>query len=443
MCGAADGAGVHRRSQAARGRGAESRVRRSASEARRALDQLRTEASRLKARKDSLEEILSHRAYTTESVKRLFTAVERGQAEDFKPAGVLADFVEVDAGLRKGHRRFPARRARVRGRQQLERSRARHRPDAHGSGRPRHVPGASGAGRAVAFRRRNWARPTGIVGRLSDHLRFTNGLTQPRPHDLLPRLAPLLPGRRSRRGAAVWRWRIPMLLPASRRRQLPRPCGERRQEDRQRTAGAEARTARADRRVSRRSSRAVDETAAQARSSWSARSPALDRRSGSGCAALQQKQEKEALALDHEIARWPRSSRGRSRESRWRGWSWSGCGEEGSVPANSSERDQRALDEKETARVDQEQALEQSRADFEELQARSATSWPKSTRRCAPIWPDSKSGAGPSAPRRPGWKRRSPKLAAPASRDHGRDGTAGCGAGAAAGRQHRAGPARQ
>src|SRR5207248_2949905 len=38
-------------------------------EARRNLDHLRGEAGRLKARKDSLEEILSHRAYTTESVK--------------------------------------------------------------------------------------------------------------------------------------------------------------------------------------------------------------------------------------------------------------------------------------------------------------------------------------------------------------------------------------
>ena len=38
---------------------------------------MQPEAGRLKARKDSLEEILSHRAYTTESVKRFFTAIER------------------------------------------------------------------------------------------------------------------------------------------------------------------------------------------------------------------------------------------------------------------------------------------------------------------------------------------------------------------------------
>jgi len=62
---------------------------------RQSLEELRTALSRQKARRDSLEEILSHRAYTTESVKRLFTAIEHGQVSGFKPTGVLADFVEV------------------------------------------------------------------------------------------------------------------------------------------------------------------------------------------------------------------------------------------------------------------------------------------------------------------------------------------------------------
>src|SRR5580704_15069701 len=64
------------------------------------MEQVKAEISarlgaRQMERKDSLEEILSHRAYTTESVKRLFTAIEHGQIEGFKPSGVLADFVEV------------------------------------------------------------------------------------------------------------------------------------------------------------------------------------------------------------------------------------------------------------------------------------------------------------------------------------------------------------
>src|SRR5438046_4640833 len=62
---------------------------------RQILDELRANLSRQRARKDSLDEILSHRAYTTESVKRLFTALEHGHIEGLQPAGVLADFVEV------------------------------------------------------------------------------------------------------------------------------------------------------------------------------------------------------------------------------------------------------------------------------------------------------------------------------------------------------------
>ena len=77
-----------------------------ATETRQNLDHLRTEASRIKARKDSLEEILSHRAYTTESVKRLFTAIERGEADHFQPAGVLADFIDVEPAYEKATEDF-------------------------------------------------------------------------------------------------------------------------------------------------------------------------------------------------------------------------------------------------------------------------------------------------------------------------------------------------
>ncbi|MBZ5602645.1 MAG: AAA family ATPase [Acidobacteriia bacterium] len=63
--------------------------------ARHKLEEIRTALSRSNARKDSLAQILSHRAYTTESVKRLFLDLERRQIDGFKPSGVLADFVEV------------------------------------------------------------------------------------------------------------------------------------------------------------------------------------------------------------------------------------------------------------------------------------------------------------------------------------------------------------
>ena len=146
-----------------------------AAEARRALDQLRTEASRLKARKDSLEEILSHRAYTTESVKRLFTAIERGEAEDFKPAGVLADFVEVDPAYEKATEDFLHEELEyvvVHNWNEAERGIDIMRTDLDGRATFLVHPEPGDAG---ACRRRNWARPRAWSGRLSDHLRFTNG----------------------------------------------------------------------------------------------------------------------------------------------------------------------------------------------------------------------------------------------------------------------------
>ena len=63
--------------------------------ARGLLQTLRDGLSKEKARKESLEGILSHRAYTTDSVKRLFTQIERDQAGGLRPMGVFADFVEV------------------------------------------------------------------------------------------------------------------------------------------------------------------------------------------------------------------------------------------------------------------------------------------------------------------------------------------------------------
>src|SRR6185436_18665374 len=80
--------------------------KRKATDDRQAIDALRIEAGRLKARRDSLDEILSHRAYTTDSVKRLFEAIQKGVAPDFRPLGVLADFVEVDRAYEKAAEEF-------------------------------------------------------------------------------------------------------------------------------------------------------------------------------------------------------------------------------------------------------------------------------------------------------------------------------------------------
>ena len=162
-----------------------------AAEARRVLEQLRNEASRLKARKDSLEEILSHRAYTTESVKRLFTAIERGQAQELKPAGVLADFVEVDSAYEKATEEFlhdELEYVVVKDWHQADSGIDLMRGDVDGRAtfliHPE--PDANYVPRPVA--EPVIGPETGIVGRLSDYLRMTNGLTHA-PAELIPRLA--------------------------------------------------------------------------------------------------------------------------------------------------------------------------------------------------------------------------------------------------------------
>jgi chromosome segregation protein len=69
-------------------------------------ERLQKEVSKLTARRDSLEEILSHHAYTTETVKSLFTSIERTPVEGFQPVGILADFVEVDPQYERATEEF-------------------------------------------------------------------------------------------------------------------------------------------------------------------------------------------------------------------------------------------------------------------------------------------------------------------------------------------------
>ena len=164
-------------------------------ETRRQLDSLKTETSRLRARKDSLEEILSHRAYTAESVKRLFTAVEHNQTGGLKPAGVLADFVELsDARFEKATEEFLH--------EELEYVVVRDFADAQRGldllrgdldGRATFLVEPALTGDATQFSAMPLTEPpigpeTGIAGRLSDGIRFTNGLTHA-PASLVPRLA--------------------------------------------------------------------------------------------------------------------------------------------------------------------------------------------------------------------------------------------------------------
>ncbi len=162
-----------------------------AAEARRRLEVLRSEFSTVKARRDSLEEILSHRAYTAEAVKRLFTATEHGRAGGLKPLGVLADFVEVDPAHERAAEEFlhdELEYVVVDTWEQAEQGVGLLRSDLEGRATFLVHPDQN-----ADFGESRRAEPsigpeTGIVARLSDVLRLGNGLTHA-PSELLPRLA--------------------------------------------------------------------------------------------------------------------------------------------------------------------------------------------------------------------------------------------------------------
>jgi chromosome segregation protein len=164
--------------------------RQQVNDTRRQQDVLRTETSRLKARRDSLEEIINHRSYTTDSVKKLFTAIDKGAATGLKPMGVLADFIEVDAAYEKATEEFLI--------EELEYVVVKAWEDAQSGIR---LMKSDLEGRATFlvhpdpesnFTRGRVEEPpvgpeTGIVGRLSDVLKMTNGFKYG-PSELLPRI---------------------------------------------------------------------------------------------------------------------------------------------------------------------------------------------------------------------------------------------------------------
>ena len=164
--------------------------RRTAVELRGQIDGLRTECSRVKARKESIEDVLAHRSYTTDAVKRLFAALEKGKAGGLKPLGVLADYTEVDPAWEKPAEEFlheeleyvvvadweQAGRGLDFLRAELDgRATFMVQPDQDSNGR-HHLPEPA------------IGPETGIVARLSDAVRLTNGFKD-RAADLLPRLS--------------------------------------------------------------------------------------------------------------------------------------------------------------------------------------------------------------------------------------------------------------
>jgi chromosome segregation protein len=159
-----------------------------ATEGRRKLEEFRAEASRLKARRDSLQEIIQHRSYTTQSIKRLFTAIEKGNTQ-LKPIGVLADFLEVVPAYERATEEFLHEELEyvlVKDWEEAERGIAFMRGDSDGRATFL-VHSANPA--PLARPAENTPGPeSGITARLADVLKMTNGL-EGSPADLIPRLS--------------------------------------------------------------------------------------------------------------------------------------------------------------------------------------------------------------------------------------------------------------
>ncbi len=151
-------------------------------ERRKTAETLRTEISRLEARQQSLDEILSHRAYTTETVKNLFAAVEQGRFGGFRPRGIVADFIDVEPAHEKAVEAFL--------REELEYVVVEGWSSAEHGMRLLRAEMEGHATFLVAAETAGWAKaeaPLLPCERLADHVRFSDGLAAT-ARALLPRL---------------------------------------------------------------------------------------------------------------------------------------------------------------------------------------------------------------------------------------------------------------
>ncbi|HSR07771.1 MAG TPA: chromosome segregation protein SMC [Bryobacteraceae bacterium] len=330
-------------------------------ETRQKLNALREALSKQKARKESLEGILSHRAYTTESVKRLFDRPTDG----FRPLGVLADFVEVtNPEWERASEEFLH--------EELEYVVVQDWP---GAERGIEVLRTASDGRATFLvhpesGERPLAAPDlssdpAVSGTLRDALRLTNGFASA-PQGLLPRLARcflvsdhsaaprlaeshpdcyfLLPDGASYHGHTITGGKKSSGGPLALKREL-----------RELTAQVELRDREADDLTSElesleRGLALLSEELEQVR-------------------AQQQAQEKDALALDHEQRKLAEEyARAGSRLSTAR-LELERLARQDEQARAQRERNQLLVAEKEQARFDQEKAVEIARGEFDGLQA--------------------------------------------------------------------------
>ena len=341
-----------------------------ATQVRREIDGLKNEVSQIRARKESLEQVLAHRTYTTESVKRLFAALERGKAADLKPAGVMADYVEVDPQFEKAAEEFLHEELEyvvVESWQQAERGLdfIRAELDGRATFLVHPEPGSNGAS--------HLAEPaigpeTGIAARLSESLRLTNGFRES-AIELLPRasLCFLADGRAAAQSLAVQYPHLYFLLPdgacyhghtvTGGKKSGAGPLAMKR-EARELGTRLQAKQKTLDERTSLLEAVQREIAASEAD---------LERLRG-----LQQAREKDRVALDHEMRKLgDELSRANSRLSVAR-LELERLRRDAEKSAAHREANRTAVEEKERLRTAREEALEGERQELDKLEAQAA-----------------------------------------------------------------------
>ncbi len=345
--------------------------RQAAVEMRREIDSLKTELSSIRARKESLEQVLAHRTYTTESVKRLFASLEKGKAQDLAPLGVLADFVEVDAQFEKPAEEFLHEELEyvvVENWQQAERGLDFIRAELDGRATFLVHPEPNGNGHG------HLPEPaigpeTGIAARLSDSLRLTNGFRD-RAADLLPRvsLCFLAEDRDAAQRLSVSYPHLYFLLPDGLCYHGHTVTGGKKS-----GAGPLA---------MKREARELAVAVAKQQQALDSRIAGLDALNQEIIAleaelerlrALQQAREKDRVALDHEMRKLGEDlSRANSRLSVAR-LELERLRRDAEKSAEQRERSRAAVAEKERQRAERESALEAERQEMEKLEAEAAS----------------------------------------------------------------------
>ncbi|MGD0773490.1 MAG: chromosome segregation protein SMC [Candidatus Solibacter sp.] len=342
-----------------------------AGELRREIDGLKTEVSQIRARKESLEQVLAHRTYTTESVKRLFASLEKGGADDLKLLGVLADYVEVDPQFEKPAEEFLHEELEyvvVENWQQAERGLDFIRAELEGRATFLVHPEPNGHARS-RLPEPAIGPETGISARLSDSLRLTNGFKD-RAIDLMPRvsLCFLAEDRSSAQRLAVSYPHLYFLLTdgacyhgqtvTGGKKSGAGPLAMKR-EARELTVKLKARQGALDEMLARLDALTQEIIGYEAE---------LER-----LRALQQSREKDRVALDHEMRKLGEDlARTNSRVSVAR-LELERLRRDAGKSADQRERNRTAVAEKERLRAESEQALENERAELEKLEGQAAT----------------------------------------------------------------------